>query len=128
MLSLCGRRGALALDVLQQGLVVGQAQAAERHGAFGRQLRGVQHALFQPHLRQVVPGVGEIGVGLRGGFVGARGLVALADPLRADVTELSLMGTEKLEALSASAASVAGNVSTLAARASKSAMDDAFSA
>ena len=49
---------------------------------------------------------------------------ALADPLRADVTELSLMGTEKLEALSASAASVAGNVSTLAASASKSAMDE----
>jgi hypothetical protein len=49
---------------------------------------------------------------------------AMADPLRADVTELSLMGTEKLEALSASAASVAGNVSTLAARASKSAMDE----
>jgi hypothetical protein len=47
---------------------------------------------------------------------------ALADPLRADVTELSLMGTEKLEALSASAASVAGNVSTLAASASKSAL------
>jgi hypothetical protein len=47
---------------------------------------------------------------------------AMADPLRADVTELSLMGTEKLEAMSASAASVAGNVSTLAASASKSAL------
>lgn len=49
---------------------------------------------------------------------------AMADPLRADVTELSLMGTEKLEALSASAASVAGNVSSLAASASRSAMDE----
>ena len=47
---------------------------------------------------------------------------AMADPLRADVGELSLMGTEKLEALSASAASLTGNMGTLAARASKSAL------
>ncbi|MBO9501843.1 phasin [Brevundimonas sp. A19_0] len=47
---------------------------------------------------------------------------AMADPLRADIGELSLMGTEKLEALSASAASLTGNMGTLAARASKSAL------
>lgn len=48
----------------------------------------------------------------------------LADPMRADVREMSLMGTEKIEALSESAAAVAGNLGDLTARMSKSAMDE----
>ena len=47
-----------------------------------------------------------------------------ANPMKADVREMSLMGTEKLEALGASAAAVAGTMGDLAARTSKSAMDE----
>jgi hypothetical protein len=48
----------------------------------------------------------------------------LANPMKADMREMSLMGTEKVEAMSASAAAVAGNLGDLAARVSKSAMDE----
>ncbi|WGM32565.1 phasin [Brevundimonas sp. NIBR11] len=48
----------------------------------------------------------------------------LANPMKADMAEMSLMGTEKVEALSESAAAVAGNLGDLAARMSKSAMDE----
>lgn len=48
----------------------------------------------------------------------------LANPMKADLTEMSLMSTEKVEAMSASAAAVAGNLGDLTARMSKSAMDE----
>lgn len=48
----------------------------------------------------------------------------LADPMRADIREMSLMGTEKLEAMGASAAALAGAMGDLTARASASAMDE----
>lgn len=48
----------------------------------------------------------------------------LADPMKIDMAEMSLMGTEKAEAFSESAAAVAGNLGDLAARMSKSAMDE----
>jgi len=48
----------------------------------------------------------------------------LANPMKADMGEMSLMGTEKMEAMSASATAVAGNLGDLAARVSKSAMDE----
>lgn len=48
----------------------------------------------------------------------------LANPMKADMVEMSLMGTEKVEALSESAAAVAGNLGDLAARMSRSAMDE----
>jgi hypothetical protein len=48
----------------------------------------------------------------------------LANPMKADMREMSLMGTEKMEAMSASATAVAGNLGDLAARVSKSAMDE----
>lgn len=47
-----------------------------------------------------------------------------ANPMKADVREMSLMGTEKLEAMNASASAVAGTLGDLAARTSKSAMDE----
>lgn len=48
----------------------------------------------------------------------------MANPTKIDVAEMSLMGTEKAEAFSASAAAVAGDLGDLAARLSKSAMDE----
>jgi len=48
----------------------------------------------------------------------------LANPMKADMAEMSLMSTEKAEAFSESAAAVAGNLGDLAARVSKSAMDE----
>lgn len=48
----------------------------------------------------------------------------LANPMKADMREMSLMGTEKVEAMTASATAVAGNLGDLAARVSKSAMDE----
>jgi len=48
----------------------------------------------------------------------------LANPMKADMREMSLMGTEKMEAITASATAVAGNLGDLAARVSKSAMDE----
>ncbi len=48
----------------------------------------------------------------------------MANPMKADVRELSLMGTEKLEALSASGAALAGAMGDLTARASATAMDE----
>lgn len=48
----------------------------------------------------------------------------MANPMKADMAEMSLMGAEKIEALSESAAAVAGNLGDLAARMSKSAMDE----
>lgn len=48
----------------------------------------------------------------------------LADPMKIDMAEMSLMGTEKAEAFSESAAAVAGNLGDLAARMSRSAMDE----
>lgn len=48
----------------------------------------------------------------------------LADPMRADIREMSLMGTEKMEALSASGAALAGAIGDLAARTSAHAMDE----
>lgn len=48
----------------------------------------------------------------------------LANPMKADMTEMSLMSTEKVEALTASAAAVAANFGDLSARLSKSAMDE----
>jgi len=48
----------------------------------------------------------------------------LANPARADLTEMSLMSSEKVEALSESAATLASNLGTLSSRLSKSAMDE----
>lgn len=48
----------------------------------------------------------------------------LANPMKADMAEMSLMSTEKVEALTASAAAVAGNLNDLGARLSKSALDE----
>jgi len=48
----------------------------------------------------------------------------LANPMKADMREMSLMGTEKVEAMSASASAIAGNLGDLAARLSKSTMDE----
>ncbi len=48
----------------------------------------------------------------------------LANPMKADMREMSLMGTEKMEAMTESAVAVAGNLGDLAARVSKSAMDE----
>lgn len=48
----------------------------------------------------------------------------LADPMKADIREMSLMGTEKLEALGASATALAGAMGDLTARASASAMEE----
>jgi hypothetical protein len=48
----------------------------------------------------------------------------LANPMKADMAEMHLMSTEKAEAFSESAATVAGNLGDLAARLSKSAMDE----
>lgn len=48
----------------------------------------------------------------------------LANPLKADMTEISLMSTEKMEAMTESAVAVAGNLGDLAARVSKSALDE----
>ena len=42
----------------------------------------------------------------------------LADPMKIDMVALSLMGTEKVEALTASAGAVAGNLGHRAARVS----------
>ncbi|WP_396594820.1 phasin family protein [Brevundimonas sp. R86498] len=48
----------------------------------------------------------------------------LANPMKADMREMSLMGTEKVEAITASASAVAANLGDLAARVSQSAMDE----
>ncbi|MFC5344833.1 phasin family protein [Brevundimonas staleyi] len=48
----------------------------------------------------------------------------LADPGKADMVEMSLMGTEKIEALTDSAAAVAGELGELAARAAHATMDE----
>ena len=48
----------------------------------------------------------------------------LADPGKADLKEMSLMSSEKVEALSASAASVAGAFGDLGGRLSQSAMEE----
>lgn len=48
----------------------------------------------------------------------------LANPMKADMREMSLMGTEKVEALSESVSAVAGNLGDLTARISKSALDE----
>lgn len=48
----------------------------------------------------------------------------LANPMKADMVEMSLMGTEKAEAFSESAVAIAGNLGDLAARMSKSAMEE----
>ncbi len=48
----------------------------------------------------------------------------MANPMRADMREMSLMSTEKMEAMTESAVAVAGNLGDLAARVSKSAMDE----
>ena len=48
----------------------------------------------------------------------------LANPAKADLAEMSLMSSEKVEALSASAATLAGNMGDLGARLSKSASDE----
>ena len=48
----------------------------------------------------------------------------LANPMKADMREMSLMSTEKMEAMTESAVAVAGNLGDLAARVSKSAMDE----
>ena len=48
----------------------------------------------------------------------------LANPMKADMAEMSLMSTEKAEAFSEAAASVAGNLGDLAARMSKSAAEE----
>jgi hypothetical protein len=48
----------------------------------------------------------------------------LANPMRADIREISLMGTEKLEALSASGAALVSAMGDLTARTSVSAMDE----
>ena len=48
----------------------------------------------------------------------------MANPMKADMREMSLMGTEKVEAMSASATAVAASLGDVAARVSKSAMDE----
>ncbi|WP_082385035.1 phasin family protein [Brevundimonas sp. AAP58] len=48
----------------------------------------------------------------------------LADPMKADIREMSLMGTEKLEAMGASATALAGAMGDLTARVSASAMEE----
>ncbi len=48
----------------------------------------------------------------------------LANPMKADMAEMSLMSTEKMQAMTESAVTVAGNLGDLAARVSKSAMDE----
>ncbi|CAN5219734.1 hypothetical protein BH10PSE2_BH10PSE2_12560 [soil metagenome] len=48
----------------------------------------------------------------------------LANPGKADFKEMSLMSSEKVEALSASAQTIASNFTDLSARMSKSAMDE----
>lgn len=48
----------------------------------------------------------------------------IADPRRADVREISLMGAEKMEAMTDSAVAVGGALGDLAARASRSALDE----
>jgi hypothetical protein len=48
----------------------------------------------------------------------------LANPMKADMHEMSLMSTEKVEAMTSSARSVAGNLGDLAARVSRSAIDE----
>jgi hypothetical protein len=48
----------------------------------------------------------------------------LADPMKADIREMSLMGTEKLEAMGASATALAGVMGDLTARTSASAMEE----
>ena len=48
----------------------------------------------------------------------------LANPMKADMAEMSLMSSEKVEAMTASAGALAGNLGDLAARVSKSAMDE----
>ena len=48
----------------------------------------------------------------------------LANPMKADMREMSLMSSEKVEAMTASATAVAGNLGDLAARVSKSALDE----
>lgn len=49
----------------------------------------------------------------------------LADPMKADIREMSLMGTEKLEAMGASATALAGALGDLAGRAAASVMAEA---
>lgn len=48
----------------------------------------------------------------------------LANPMKADMREMSLMGTEKMEAMTDSAVAVGGAMGDLAARASRSALDE----
>lgn len=48
----------------------------------------------------------------------------LANPMKADMAEMSLMSTEKMQAMTASAAAVAADMGDLAARVSKSALDE----
>ncbi len=48
----------------------------------------------------------------------------MADPARADLTEIALMGSEKTEALSEAAASLSKNLGDVGERLSKSAMDE----
>jgi hypothetical protein len=48
----------------------------------------------------------------------------MADPARADLTEIALMGAEKTEALSEAAASLSRNLGDVGGRLSKSAMDE----
>lgn len=48
----------------------------------------------------------------------------LANPMKADLREMSLMGTEKVEAMTASANAVAGTMGDIAARASRSTLDE----
>jgi len=48
----------------------------------------------------------------------------MANPMKADMREMSLMSTEKVEAMTASATAVAANLGDLAARVSQSAMDE----
>jgi len=49
---------------------------------------------------------------------------AMANPMKADMAEMSLMGTEKMQAMAASATAVASDLGELAARVSKSAMEE----
>jgi hypothetical protein len=48
----------------------------------------------------------------------------LANPMKADIREMSLMGTEKMQALTASATAVAVTLGDVAARVSQSALDE----
>ncbi len=48
----------------------------------------------------------------------------MANPGKADLTEMSLMSSEKVEAMSASAATLAGNFGDLGGRLSKNAMEE----